>query len=69
MVIVKRSQAHVDRVFADEGEAIKEIAVRSAKCARCGGGLDPEAPGPLVRCAVCGCATPRMIERGSDGKM
>jgi len=61
MVIVKRSHTHVDRVFADAGEVIKEIAVRSVKCARCGGDLDPEAPGPLVRCAACGCATPRMV--------
>lgn len=66
MVIVKRSETHVDRIFADEGEMIREVVVRSAKCAGCGKGLDPEAPGPLVRCAACGCATPRMVERTKE---
>jgi len=68
MVIIKRSQTHVDRVFANMGEVVKEIAVRSARCARCGTILDPEASGPLVNCTACGCETPRMVAKKTDGQ-
>lgn len=67
MVIVKRSQARIDKVYATAGEGIREVAARSALCARCGKALDPEAAGPVVKCAACGCSTPRMVQQGAAG--
>jgi len=61
MVIVKRSEARVDTVYENKGDALKEIAARSLRCARCGAPLDPSAEGPMVACAACGHRTPRMV--------
>jgi len=61
MAIIKRSEAKIGSVFRDRGEALEEVAARSVCCAKCGKKLDPESPGPLVRCAACGFMTPRML--------